>query len=76
MMHHAVKKRFGSPSELSTVSDDDWVARPVLSASWVALDLLDDIHSLNNLTKHHMLSIQPAGHNSCDEELRSCLKVK
>merc|ERR1719244_1322743 len=34
-----------------------------------AFDLLDDIHSLHNLAKHHMLPIQPLSLGSAEKEL-------
>lgn len=33
-------------------------------------DLLDGVHTFNNLAKHHVLSIQPWTWHSGDEELR------
>lgn len=33
------------------------------------LDLLDDVHALNNFTEHDVLSIQPRGYDRRNEEL-------
>lgn len=35
------------------------------------LDLLDNVHTLNDLTEDNMLSVQPGGDNSGNEELRT-----
>ena len=52
----------------ATLGNGDLLAR-LAAATAVALDLLDDIHPLDNLTKNNVLAVEPAGHDGGDEEL-------
>merc|ERR1712038_1237232 len=55
---------------LSTVCDHDLLACLARLGS-KRLDLLDDIHTLADLTENNMLSIKPLGLSSAEEELAS-----
>ena len=55
---------------MSTVSDHDLLASLARLGS-KRLDLLDDIHTLADLTENNMLSIKPLGLGSAEEELAS-----
>lgn len=70
MSQHCLKNKLNK-SKLTTTSDLDFLNRLVVTATRRAFNLLYEIHSFNNLTKHDMLSIQPWGRNGSDEELRA-----
>lgn len=40
------------------------------------LNLLDDVHALNDFTKHNVLSIKPRSHDCRNEELHRQSKVR
>lgn len=52
------------------VGDDDVFAGPVPSVGLALLDFAHDAHSLNNLSKHDVTSIEPSCLLGCDEKLR------
>ena len=63
--------------ELTTVSNLDCVQGLVHPVCFHSLNFLDNVHALNNLPKHHMLSIQVSTWHCANEELtairaRSC----
>jgi len=60
--------RTGNLGDLATVSDEDFLAG-LAGLRSKRLDLLDDIHSLCDLSKDHMLPIQPLGLGSAEEKL-------
>jgi hypothetical protein len=45
--------------------------RAITSVGLQALDRLDDVHTLEHLTKHDVLAVQPRGLDGGDEELRA-----
>ncbi len=47
------------------------LGRSATALGTVALNLLDDIVSFNDLAKDNVLSVQPSGLGSADKELRS-----
>ena len=51
--------------------DHDVVDGPVASRGRGPLDLPDDVHSLDDVTKHDVPAVQPRGGGGGDEELRS-----
>jgi len=53
----------------SALSDGDVLLWLVTRVGWCGLDLLHDIHALDNLAEHDVTTIQPWGGNSGDEEL-------
>mmetsp|Transcript_34567 Transcript_34567/g.55717 ORF Transcript_34567/g.55717 Transcript_34567/m.55717 type:complete len:111 (-) Transcript_34567:345-677(-) len=57
-----------SYSELTAIDNDDllaWGTGPTADA----LDLIDDIGTLKNLSKNDMTTVEPRGLNSCNEKL-------
>ena len=56
--------------KLSTVSDGDLLGGLARLAA-VALDRLDDVHALHNLSEDHMALVQPGRLHGADEELRA-----
>ena len=52
------------------LGDLDTAASPT-AASALGLDGLDDVHAVNDLTEHNVLTVEPAGDNGRDEELRA-----
>lgn len=54
--------------ELTTVSNDDFFARATRIGA-KTFDLLKDVHTLLNLAKNDVLTIQPAGNGGGNEEL-------
>ena len=57
-------------AKLSAVSDDDWLLGGTILGT-NSFDVLDNIHSLGNLAKDDVSTIQPSGLDSTDEELTS-----
>ena len=55
---------------LATVSDDDLLGG-LAGLGAKALDLLDNVHALDDLAEHDVLAIQPLGLGSAEEELAS-----
>mmetsp|Transcript_47837 Transcript_47837/g.97364 ORF Transcript_47837/g.97364 Transcript_47837/m.97364 type:complete len:206 (+) Transcript_47837:82-699(+) len=56
--------------QLAAVRDLDLLGR-LARARAKALDLLDNVHAVLDLTKHNVLAVQPARHDSGDEKLRA-----
>lgn len=57
-------------SKLATVGNGD-LGLGGAAGGTVGLDLLDDVHTLNDLAEDDVLAIQPGGLLSADEELGS-----
>lgn len=55
-------------SKGTAVANDEGL-RGLSTLASVALELLDNVHSLNDFSEDDMLSVEPLGHNSGDEEL-------
>ena len=62
--------RFWSCLTLPTVSDHDPL-RGFARLGSEALDLLDDVHALDDLTEDDVLAVQPLGLGGAQEELRA-----
>merc|ERR1719486_1594153 len=57
-------------SDLATVSDGDLLGRRSASAS-EGLDLVDDVHAVDDLAEDDVPPVEPGGGHGRDEELRS-----
>lgn len=55
---------------LATVGNGDGL-RGLARLAAPSLNLLDDVHALDNGSEHNMTIIQPASLHGCDEELRT-----
>merc|ERR1712088_55579 len=55
----------------SGIADEHLLDGPVSTSSRVRLDGFDNVHTVQHLSKHDMLPIQPGGLDSGDEELRA-----
>lgn len=55
----------------ATVGDHNVLQRAIGLVRFGRADLPDDVHSLQHLSEHHVLAIQPAGLLQGDEELRA-----
>jgi len=55
----------------TAVGNDNIVGWLITSIGLGALDLLNNVHTFNNFSKHDMLAIEPLGLDSGDEELRA-----
>ena len=76
MQKHYLSSSFASTGraagylELATVGNDDGLAGGSAVGS-DALDLLDDVHTLDNLAEDDVLAVQPSGLHGAQEELGS-----
>merc|ERR1711997_347833 len=55
----------------SGIADEHCLDRPVATSSRISFDGFDNVHTVEHLSKHDMLPIQPLGLDSGDEELRA-----
>lgn len=62
--------------ELATFGDLNLLGRLISHAFRHVLNLLDDIVPFQDLSKHNVLAIQPAGNGSCNEELVAVSDIK
>lgn len=59
----------GNGEYLARGNDLDGVLRAVIGAGGVGLDLLDEIHALEDLAEHDVLAVEPGGVDGGQEEL-------